>query len=107
MTPKLSSYWLYFVTSTSYKLAIALVNSMKIEVICRNDDINKILGIEPISYRKSLDRAFSKIERNEVVSSWKDASSAVVSILIYQILFVCPSFGCFQDAREKTDLQPR
>ena len=28
MTPKLSSYWLYFVTSTSYKLAIALVDSM-------------------------------------------------------------------------------
>ena len=25
MTPKLSSYWLYFVTSTSYKLAVALV----------------------------------------------------------------------------------
>jgi len=34
MTPKLSSYWLYFVTSTSYKLSVALVNSMKIEVIC-------------------------------------------------------------------------
>jgi hypothetical protein len=26
---KLSSYWLYFVTSTSYKLASALVSSMK------------------------------------------------------------------------------
>ena len=26
MTPKLSSYWLYFVTSTSYKLASSLVN---------------------------------------------------------------------------------
>src|SRR5680860_1109886 len=73
MTPKLSSYWLYFVTSTSYKLAIALVNSMKIEVVCRNNDINEILDIEPISYQTSLDRAFSKIERNEVVSSWKDA----------------------------------
>jgi len=32
MTPKLSSYWLYFVTSTSYKLAINLVDSMKMEV---------------------------------------------------------------------------
>jgi uncharacterized protein YbjT (DUF2867 family) len=29
MTPKLSSYWLYFVTSTSYKLAQNLVDSMK------------------------------------------------------------------------------
>ena len=32
MTPKLSSYWLYFVTSTSYKLAMNLVDSMKMEV---------------------------------------------------------------------------
>src|SRR5690606_14538185 len=27
MTPKLSSYWLYFVTSTSYRLSVNLVNS--------------------------------------------------------------------------------
>jgi len=102
MTPKLSSYWLYFVTSTSYKLAIALVNSMKIEVICRNDEINKILGIEPISYQLSLERAFSKIERNEVVSSWKDAFiSSDFNSNISEYIEV-PSFGCFRDVREKT-----
>ncbi|HEY0666565.1 MAG TPA: NAD(P)H-binding protein, partial [Sphingobacteriaceae bacterium] len=33
MTPKLSSYWLYFITATSYALAKNLVNSMKVEVI--------------------------------------------------------------------------
>lgn len=102
MTPKLSSYWLYFVTSTSYKLAIALVNSMKIEVICRNDEINKILGIEPISYQQSLERAFSKIERNEVISSWKDAFiSSNFNSHISEFIHV-PSFGCFRDVKEKT-----
>lgn len=101
MTPKLSSYWLYFVTSTSYKLAIALVNSMKIEVICRNDDINKILGIQPISYQTALKRAFSKIERNEVVSSWKDAFiSSGFNFNISEFIEV-PSFGCYKDIREK------
>ena len=39
MTPKLSSYWLYFVTSTSYKLANSLVNSMGVEVIGNRSDI--------------------------------------------------------------------
>jgi uncharacterized protein YbjT (DUF2867 family) len=102
MTPKLSSYWLYFVTSTSYKLAIALVNSMKIEVICRNDDINKILEIEPISYRAALERAFSKIERNEVISSWKDAFiSSDFNLNISEFIHV-PTFGCFIDTRERT-----
>jgi len=104
MTPKLSSYWLYFVTSTSYKLAIALVNSMKIEVICRNNDINKILGVEPITYQLSLERAFSKIERNEVVSSWKDAFiSSDFNSNISDFIQV-PTFGCFLDVRENTVL---
>ncbi len=54
MTPRLSSYWLFFITSTTYNLAIALVNSMKVEVVCRNHDIDYILGIKPISYLDAL-----------------------------------------------------
>ena len=100
MTPKLSSYWLYFVTSTSYNLAIALVNSMKIEVVCRNNDWAQTLGIQPISYRESLIRAFSKIENNEILSSWKDAmSSGTMEMNISDFINV-PSFGCFKDHRE-------
>ncbi len=45
MTPRLSSYWLYFVTSTSYKLAINLVDSMKIEVIAKDNKLQEMLGI--------------------------------------------------------------
>mgnify|MGYP006105138693 CR=1 FL=1 len=48
MTPRLSSYWLYFVTSTSYKLARSLVYSIKVKVVCRNKEINKILNITSI-----------------------------------------------------------
>lgn len=100
MTPRLSSYWLYFVTSTSYNLAIALVNSMKIEVICRNNDWAKTLGIETISYQESLIRAFSKIKNNEIVSSWKDAmSSGSIDMNISDFINV-PTFGCFKDQRE-------
>lgn len=101
MTPRLSSYWLYFVTSTSYNLAIALVNSMKIEVICRNNDWAKTLGIEPMTYRESLQKAFHRVESNEIVSSWKDAlSSGTLEMDISDFINV-PSFGCFIDQREK------
>ena len=102
MTPKLSSYWLYFVTSTSYKLATSLVNSMKIEVICRDTRLNDILGIKPLSYKDSLKRAFSKIESNEILSSWKDAySSSGLNFNISEFIQV-PSFGCFKDSRMNT-----
>ncbi len=53
MTPRLSSYWLYFVTATSYQLATNLVNSMKVEVIAQENALEKLLGIKPIAYKKS------------------------------------------------------
>jgi uncharacterized protein YbjT (DUF2867 family) len=99
MTPRLSSYWLYFVTSTSYKLAVSLVNSMKIEVICRDNRINSILGIEPLSYMQSLERAFNRIENNAILSSWKDSyASSGIDFDISEFIEV-PTFGCFVDQR--------
>ncbi|MDG2227792.1 MAG: SDR family oxidoreductase [Flavobacteriales bacterium] len=99
MTPKLSSYWLYFVTSTSYKLARSLVESMKIEVVCRDHEINAILGIQPISYKEALVKAFDSIENNDIASSWKDSySSSETNISISEFISV-PKFGCFKDAR--------
>ena len=73
MTPRLSSYWLYFITSTSYKLAAALVDSMSVEVICKPSSLNEILDIQPMNYEAALKRAFSKIQENQIVSSWKDS----------------------------------
>ena len=73
MTPKLSSYWLYFVTSTSYKLALNLVDSMKIEVVARDNKLEQLLGIKTHTYEEAIDMAFKKIEQNLVVSSWKDS----------------------------------
>jgi uncharacterized protein YbjT (DUF2867 family) len=99
MTPRVSSYWLYFVTSTSYKLAVSLVDSMKIEVVCRDNRINSILGITPLSYMESIKRAFSKIKNNAIVSSWKDSySSSGINFEISEFIQV-PTFGCFIDKR--------
>ena len=101
MTPKLSSYWLYFVTSTSYRLASSLVESMKIEVVCRDREINKILDVEPEKYVKTIQRAFVKIESNEIVSSWKDSQvSGVKNINISDFIDV-PDYGCFKDIKER------
>ncbi|HMN50114.1 MAG TPA: SDR family oxidoreductase [Ignavibacteriaceae bacterium] len=101
MTPRLSSYWLYFVTSTSYMLAINLVNSMKVEVVAKDNELEKMLGIKPISYKEAVQLAFQKIEQNNVVSSWKDSliSSYVDNSLLEHINV--PTNGCFFDKREK------
>jgi hypothetical protein len=61
MTPKLSSYWLYFITSTSYRLAVNLVNSMKVEVVCEENDLKDLLQIELLSYKEAVELASERI----------------------------------------------
>jgi uncharacterized protein YbjT (DUF2867 family) len=101
LTPKLSSYWLYFVTSTSFQLASALVDSMKVEVIGKPSDINKYISIKPMTYKTAVDLAFQKIEQNSVVSSWKDAVSSGVFKDQLSKHIELPQYGCFKDVRHR------
>lgn len=102
MTPKLSSYWLYFVTSTSYMLASALVESMKIEVVCRDRAIFDLFGIEPATYADSLRFAFARIETDTIASSWRDSAvSGRYQHLTSEFVNV-PIHGCFIDIQSRT-----
>jgi uncharacterized protein YbjT (DUF2867 family) len=101
MTPRLSSYWLFFVTSISYSLAIHLVNSMKVEVVCKDNSLEKMLGITPIGYDKAIELAFDKIEQHQVLSSWKDAlTSRKLEIGLSHFIEV-PVYGCYKDIRRR------
>jgi uncharacterized protein YbjT (DUF2867 family) len=99
MTPKISSYWLYFVTATSYALAKNLVNSMKVEVICKPNNLAALLGIQLIDFNTSIKLAFDKIEQNQVLSSWKDAQTSDIFREGFSKLIEVPVNGCFKDIR--------
>ena len=102
MTPKLSSYWLYFVTSTSYKLATTLVDSMGVQIIGKPSNINQLLNVKPKSYKEAVHLAFEKIEQNSIISSWKDSmiSSGRLRKNLHKYINV-PTFGCFTDYKER------
>ena len=97
MTPRLSSYWLYFITSTSYPLAVNLVDSMKVNIIARPNDLASQLGISLLSYRDAVRIALEKIEQGNVISGWRDSfsSSGARPSLIHSVHV--PRHGCFQD----------
>lgn len=100
MTPKLSSYWLYFVTSTSYFLAKNLVDSMKIDVVASKNNLAEKLEIQLFSYREAITLAFDKIKQNDVSSSWYDSfTNQFHTRKVWQYLEV-PDEGCFKDVRE-------
>ncbi|WP_116770449.1 SDR family oxidoreductase [Maribacter litoralis] len=106
MTPKLSSYWLYFVTSTSYKLALNLVDSMKIEVIAKDTRLQDILNIEPHTYKEAIDLAFKKIEQNLVISSWKDSMISGRFLENLEKHIQVPKYGVLKDYKQLQVTQP-
>lgn len=97
MTPRLSSYWLYFITSTSYPLAVNLVDSMKVDVTARPNNLASLLNIDLLSYKEAVELAFDKIEQNLVISSWKDSFSSANTPRIWLKNIEVPAFGCLKD----------
>lgn len=102
MTPRLSSYWLYFITSTSYNLAVNLVDSMKIDVICRPNNLAEELGIELIPYEEAVQMAFSIIRQNAVASSWKDSYVSSLEAPSLEDYIEVPEYGSFKDRQRAT-----
>lgn len=100
LTPKLSSLWLVFVTSTTYSLARSLVNSMKNEVICHDTRIREIVPTKILSYQEALQLAFDKISQKNVVSSWKDSISLGTMDKNFLNNTFVPEHGVFTDKRK-------
>lgn len=99
LTPRLSSYWLYFVTSTNFALARSLVDSMKNEVVCKIEGIEKIVAPRLIGYKEAIERAFKVIDSNQVLSSWTDSASTGNLEQDFLDKIEVPKFGCLIDER--------
>lgn len=99
LTPRLSSYWLYFVTSTNFSLAMSLVDSLKNHAVCRDFRIRDVIPHQTLSFDQAVERAFLKIDQNAVISSWKDSwvTSEISQGLSSYI--ETPHHGCFKDIK--------
>lgn len=106
MTPRLSSYWLYFVTATSFKLARNLVDSMKVDVIARDNRLQQLLHIKPLSYKEAIEMAFTKIEQNLVLSSWKDSQASGRLKENFEKYIEVPKHGVLRDEKTQKVSEP-
>jgi hypothetical protein len=57
-------------TSTSFRVASALVESLAHETVCRDEDLRALLPQPLLTYREAIDKAFALIAQNRVPSSW-------------------------------------
>jgi uncharacterized protein YbjT (DUF2867 family) len=106
LTPRLSSLWLYLVTSTSISLARTLVDSMKNEVICNDNRIQRLVPVRVLSYQEALKLAFEKISQRNVISSWKDSISLDTLDGGFLNNIRVPEHGVLVDQRIQPLMQP-
>lgn len=107
LTPRLSSYWLYFVTSTNFYLAQALVDSLKCEAVCSENQIAEAIPHKCLSFDEAVERAFDKIEQNAVISSWKDSMSGSALTPDLTQYMQIPKHGCLTDVEQVSFGCPR
>lgn len=99
LTPRLSSYWLFFVTSTSFSLARFLVESLINNAVCKENRIQKLFPRKLLSYEEALQLAFTRTEDDWVPSSWKDSLSGSLLNPDLSIYVHVPKFGILSDRR--------
>ena len=76
LMPRLSANALYVVTSTSYRLAVNLVESLQMDMVAHDDRLRQLLDIQTHTYEEAIRMAFRRIMLNAVVSSWKDSMAS-------------------------------
>lgn len=74
LSPRLSSYWVHWVTPIPADIARPLIDGLKNEVIARDDSAPECFPeIEPIGYDEAVQRTLAKLDAGEVATSWSDA----------------------------------
>ena len=78
MSINLSSYWLNLFTPVNFKVAKALIEGLKSEVIIQNDNAKIYFPhIVPISYEEAVRNAIKEIENDQVISRWSDKGDGI------------------------------
>ncbi|NDV18197.1 DUF2867 domain-containing protein [Pseudodesulfovibrio sp. JC047] len=75
LSPKLSSYWLGFVSPIPVALARPLVLGLKNRVVCKDTRIRHIMPCELSDARTTIRRALEKVKQHTVTTCWSDAGA--------------------------------
>ena len=75
LTPRLSSYWVHWMTPIPAGIAVALVDGLRNNVVV-TDDLARTLfpGIEPRDYASAIDSVLKDLEERRIDTSWSDAA---------------------------------
>jgi uncharacterized protein YbjT (DUF2867 family) len=74
LTPKLSAYWVHWMTPVPAEIAHALVEGLRNEAIVTDESAQAIFpDIEPVDYLSTVQNALAGLNANTVETRWTDA----------------------------------
>ncbi len=77
LTPRLSSYWVHWVTPIPAQIARPLIQGLRNEVVVRDDKARRLFpDIVPLGYRRAVALALANLEKGIIETSWSDALSS-------------------------------
>ena len=74
LSPRLSSYWVHWMTPVPASITRPLVEGLRSEVILSNDSARRIFPqIVPMDYQTAVERALTRLTAGDIESRWTDA----------------------------------
>lgn len=73
LTPKLSSYWVDFITPIPASYSHPLIEGLRSEVVVRDESARAVFDVALISYRDAVRSAFRHLLEGDVETAWSDA----------------------------------
>jgi hypothetical protein len=74
LTPRLSSYWVHWVTPIPAEIAKPLIQGLRNELIVREDTAQRLFpDIQPVDYQTAVQRALARLDASQVETIWSDA----------------------------------
>jgi len=74
LTPRLSSFWVHWVTPIPASIARPLIEGLRNEVTVRDDSARTLFPqVQPMGYRAAVKLACAQTEADDVETTWSDA----------------------------------
>ncbi len=75
LTPRLSSYWVHWITPVPANVTAALVEGLRNDVVVTTDLARTLFpDIEPLDYTLAVDRVIDDLDHGHIHTSWTDAA---------------------------------
>jgi uncharacterized protein YbjT (DUF2867 family) len=74
LTPRLSSFWVHWMTPVSASIARPLIEGLRNELVVRDDLAGRLFpDIQPIRYEEAVKLALKRMEEGRIETIWSDA----------------------------------